>query len=88
MIAMSSCAPIVHEIFGLPGDWQLRNLGSTSPRVLNGEVSVKRFRVTVEEIIEPPEVLAGRIRELQKGALHVDSRAALMQYAKQNNLEL
>lgn len=34
------------------------------PMIISGEVSVRRYRVTFEEIAEPVEVIAARLRDL------------------------
>ncbi|MEJ6002512.1 hypothetical protein [Paucibacter soli] len=76
------------EVYGLPSAFQLANLASQKPRVLNGAVSVKRYRITVEEIEEPKEVLAGRLRALLQSKLHMDSQAAIRRYAEQFDIPL
>jgi hypothetical protein len=65
------------EVFGMPSDYQLDMLGSKEANVLNGVVSVRRYRVTVEEIEEPVEVLRERLVQLNGQRLHMDSKAAI-----------
>lgn len=38
----------------------------TEPSCFNGMVRVHRWRITVERIEEPPEIIAARVRELWK----------------------
>ena len=76
------------ECFGMPSNYQLQLLGSQKPNVHNGTVSVKRYRITVEEIAEPIEVLRGRLVELQGQRLHIDSYAAISAEAKSLGITL
>lgn len=42
----------------------LEEFGGNVPQVGNGRVSVERFRITIEKVDEPPEVIHERIRKL------------------------
>lgn len=55
---------IVAEVFRLP--WSLRSdlRDSQEPSSFNGTVEVRRYRVTVEEIPEPDDVIAARLTKL------------------------
>lgn len=44
--------------------WSLDNLVEQEPSCWNGNVSVRRFRVTAEMIEEPDEVIIARIQKL------------------------
>jgi hypothetical protein len=56
--------PVVIETFRRPGMYEQQNLTSTKPTVFNDVVSVRRYRITIEEISEPNEVIAARLQEL------------------------
>ena len=65
----------------------------TSPCVFNGMCLIRRFKVTVEEIDEPVEVLAERLidlwnrrDELKLG--HSSNRSAMVNEAKRLGIEL
>lgn len=60
-----------------PGSGPLRH-GYTEPRVGNGMVEFRRFRVTVEEVSEPTEVLAARLQQLWDLSDNVNDREPLM----------
>lgn len=62
--APESDFPKVVETFQKPGYWMWRNLENTSPSAFNGEVNVRKYRVTYEEIEEPVEVYRERIIKL------------------------
>lgn len=76
------------ELFGLPNDYVLGCLGKTEPTIFNGEVSVKRYRVTVEEIVEPKEVLKERLQMLLKQGGHLGNAQAIRAEAKRLGIEL
>lgn len=44
--------------------WDLRNIEQAEPSAFNGEVRIRRYRVTTELIEEPIEVLRDRLRKL------------------------
>ena len=56
--------PKVFETFTRVGDWEVRRLKQDSPSCFNGAVSVRRYRITIEKIEEPIEVLQARLQEL------------------------
>ena len=76
------------EVFGLPNDRVLAQLGKTEPNVWNGEVSVKRYRITVEEIEEPAEVLKERLQALLKRRGHIDDVDAIRAEANRLGITL
>ena len=47
-----------------PRGWGLCQLTDTHPSCWNGCVQIRRYRVTVEEIAEPREVLCARLQTL------------------------
>ena len=56
--------PLQFETFRLFDRYQQRALTRDEPSVFNGVVEVKRYRVTVEEIQEPEEVICARLQRL------------------------
>jgi len=56
--------PRVLETFHRVGDWDLNRLTENGHSIFNGVVSLRRYRITVEEIVEPKEVLTARLQDL------------------------
>lgn len=58
--------PKTIEVFRKVGDWELRNMeyNAKEPSCFNGNVSIKRYKVTVEIIEEPIEVYQERLEKL------------------------
>ena len=56
--------PKVIETYQHMDAWRLDQLVAGAPSCLNGEVRVSRYRITVEPIVEPTEVLAARVVHL------------------------
>ncbi len=78
--------PKVEEVFGQP------YLGSFShakePDCFNGIVSVRKYRITVEEIPEPVEVIRDRIRMLWRRVSNTHHWDPLREAAKDVGIEL
>lgn len=55
---------MVVETFREVGSWELGNMQRDHPSCFNGVVSVRKYRVTVEQIDEPVEVIRERIQAL------------------------
>lgn len=55
---------IVAETFRQIGEWELGRLTQSHPSVFNGQVSVERYRITVERIEERPAVIHERLQRL------------------------
>jgi hypothetical protein len=55
-------------------------LGAREPSAFNHTVNVTRYRVIVEPIEEPPEVLAARVEALYAAEDNPHNRAALASY--------
>lgn len=53
--------PKVIETYGVP---RIDRIQQTSPEAFNGMVFVERYRITIEKIEEPKDVLLQRLREL------------------------
>lgn len=56
--------PKVIETFRRLGSWEIGEFTFSEPSVINGGVNVLRYRVTVEVIDEPIEVIHERLRKL------------------------
>lgn len=53
------------ETFREPGRFVAEHLKQESPSCFNGTVAVRRWRVTIELVDEPSEVIVERIRKLR-----------------------
>lgn len=76
------------EVFGLPSDYLLNQLGKKEPNVWNGDVSVERYRVIVEKIEDSPEILKKRLQVLFKMGGHTSNRQSIREEAKRLGIEL
>lgn len=56
----------------------------TEPKAFNGNVLVKRYKVTIEEIQEPDEVILERLKALYKNETNHYTRNDLERYARIN----
>jgi hypothetical protein len=56
--------PKVVETFRKLGYFETRDWEQKEPSVWNGEVKIRRYRITIEEIPESVEVLADRLQTL------------------------
>lgn len=79
--------PQVIECIGEPylPAWQF---GGNVPQVGNGRVSVERFRITIEKVDEPPEVIHERIRKLWRTTKNYHHYDPLKRAAAQFGLDL
>ena len=57
-------ARIEFETFRQIGAYTISNLHQTDPSCFNGDVAVRKYRVTIELIDEPTEVIAARLQQL------------------------
>lgn len=76
------------ECYGLPNDYMLDCMGKPTPCVWNGEVHVKRYRISVEEVVEPADVLKARLQALLKERGHPDNDRAIRQEASRLGISL
>lgn len=56
--------PISFETFRKPGYWERSRLETDHPNCFNGCVSVRKYRVTFEEIKEEDDVIYARLLKL------------------------
>jgi len=55
---------IVFETFRRLGSFEIGRLTENQPSCFNGNVAIRKYRVTIEEIEEPKEALQGRLLKL------------------------
>lgn len=79
--------PLTVETFDVPWDLQRGHLRD-HPSCFNGNVSITRYRITVERIDDPPEVLHERLRMLWRSTDNWHHRDPLRQAALRHGLEL
>lgn len=68
--------------------YELENSRQEVPRVGNSHVSIRRYRITVELIDEPKEVLAERLRMLWRGTTNGYDQDTLLREAKKLDITL
>lgn len=76
------------ETFRNVGSYELIQLTQNNPSCTNGQVRVMKFRVTVEPIYEPNEIIAERLQELWDNSDNHHEYYPLKQYAKSIGYEL
>ena len=52
------------ETFRNVGHYEISNLTTDKPTSFNGDVRIKKYRITIEEVIESQEVYEQRVQEL------------------------
>jgi hypothetical protein len=79
--------PKVIETYQEPR-WELDRLAMRGPSAFNGGVQIRRYRVTVELIDEPIEVLRERLRKLwRESENNTHHRHPMREVAKQLGME-
>lgn len=76
------------ETFRKIGNYELGSLTAPEPSCFNGRVSIRRYRVTVELIDEPEEVLQARVQKLWDECNNSHHWGPLQEAAKSLNLDL
>jgi len=79
---------LIFETFRKIRDYEIGNLRQENPSSFNGSVSVKRYRVTIEEIEEPDDVIRERIQKLWDECKNHHHWGPLQAVAKRYGLEL
>lgn len=69
------------ETFRKISDYAIANLTEKHPSCFNGKVSIKRYRVIIEEVKEPKEVLAERLQKLWDECSNIHHRQPLLHEA-------
>ena len=75
------------ETYGNPQE-RIASILKTEPSVINGEVNAQRYRVTIELIDEPAEVIAERLQVLLKQRGHIDKNRHVRDFAKEHGIDL
>jgi len=80
--------PQSFETFYKPGSYDRANLTAREPSVFNGTVSIRRYRVTFEEVEEPREVLIDRLADLWRECKNHHHGELLRRAAAELGIEL
>lgn len=75
------------ETFGNP-EAQIARLLNQEPSVFNGEVRVERYRITIERIDEPAEVMKERLQQLLAQPGHIDKNKHVRREAQRLGIVL
>jgi len=62
--AVANDYPKSFETFRIVGDYAMRDMTQSEPSCFNGEVKIRKYKVTIEEVNEPIEVLQQRLQKL------------------------
>lgn len=76
------------ETFKKIGDYEICNLERKNPTCFNGVVSVKKYKVTIEEIDEPIEEIHKRLQDMWDNTDNPHHREPLRREAKKYGLSL
>ena len=76
------------ETFKEIGSYEIGNLTHKEPSSFNGNIRIKKYKVTIEEIIEPKEVYEQRIQDLWDKCNNLHHWKPIHDKAKQLNYEL
>ena len=77
--------PKVVETFRSIGSWEMNRLKESEPSSFNGFVNVEKYRITVEKIEEPIEVITERLEKLWAESDNWHERPPLVAAAKRFN---
>ncbi len=80
--------PATIETFRRPAHYERRNLTADAPSCFNGIVSVRKYRITFEEVQESKEVIAERILRLWTESDNGHDRVPLRKAADEIGLTL
>ena len=80
--------PVTIETYADIAGYALNAMAKFVPSCFNGVVSVKRYRITVEEIDEPQEVIAERLQKLWDESDNHHHYGPLKIYAQAAGIEL
>jgi hypothetical protein len=76
------------EVFGRPYLGSVEHGNNQSPSAFNGTVRFRRYRVSVDEIDEPDQVLIDRLRKLWAECDNHHNLSPIQQAAAQFGIEL
>jgi hypothetical protein len=74
--------PTTFQTFFPVGTHNIRDWTQSKPSSFNALIRVKKYRVTIEEVQEPEDVIIDRLVELYKNADSYRERAAIEDYAE------
>ena len=76
------------ETFRKLGSYERMNLLQKEPSRFNANVRVVKYKITVEQIDEPLDVIQARIKKLWDECDNRNDRPALKEVAKKYNMDL
>jgi hypothetical protein len=76
------------ETFRSIGSYEISNLTNDKPTSFNGDVRIKKYRITIEEVIEAQEVYENRIQELWDKCDNMHHSTPIQNVAKKLGYEL
>lgn len=76
------------ETFRKIGGYSLTSLMDNKPSCFNGEVCVKRYKVTIEEIKEPDNIIHARLQKLWEESDNFHHYQPLQSAAKEHGCKL
>jgi len=68
--------------------YEVREMKMDEPSCFNGNVRVRKYKVTIEEIKEPDEVIAERVQKMWDACDNMHHRSPLKDMAKTVGLDL
>jgi hypothetical protein len=80
--------PKVIETFREFGSWEIHQLQDNTFSCFNGNVRINKFRVTIEKVEEPIEVITARLQKLWEDCDNHHHWEPLKNAAKKYNYEL
>ena len=78
----------VFETFRRISSYEIGSMTRNCPTCFNGSVEVKRYRVTIEEIEEPDDVIRERLQKLWDECNNYNNRDPLRSVAMRYGLDL
>lgn len=80
---------VVFETFrDMRGDYHVESMTKKEPSCFNGIVSVRKFRITIEVVDEPVEVIQERIRKLKRESTNYHEWGPLRAAGKKYGIDL
>lgn len=76
------------ETFGEVNSGAIESLTRKAPNVWNGQVNIKRYKITIEEIEEPKELLRERLIALLNQKTHISHPSSIRAEARKLGIEL
>lgn len=70
------------------GDYDVRGMTKPEPSCFNGMINVEKYKITIEKIKEPAEVVCARIQKLWDENDNMHNWACIQHKAKEYSYEL